>query len=407
MLVKFILRDLIYYSINISCLITNFIFLPIKNSAKKKLTYDLLKGKIKKVLINRNDQIGDAVLSLQIIRQLSTKFFVTVVTSEKNLFIFQKLKNIKIRTQSQKPLFKYRGIFQKNLYFIVCFISCIFSNFFKIKKSHPKKTFDLIIDLSGDFGINSKYLSTYSIGPNRLFYSLCYTCWYKTTFSIEGTQGKHLLESYKDMLKDCLNIDIRLSDRPPTNFKKRKKKQIFIFVGCRSERNLTYKKWKEFILAASKYGKCLVADDPQQVIMNNLKKDKEIITNKRIKLIIGGKSLQYLAKLVNTSSLLIALDGGGEHYLERYTHSFVIYTSGLPYQWRPFSLNPYQTEYYQKDHVFEYTQTSKNIHKFVFYRGRNRKPSYDLLDDLIYWKELDTQLFSYLLKRALKSVSFF
>jgi len=129
--------------------------------------------------------------------------------------------------------------------------------------------------------------------------------------------------------------------------------------------------------------------DQIQFIMKQLKKDKKIISNKNIHLISGPRSLKDLAKIANDSKFFVALDGGAEHYLERYTNSVTFYTCGFPVNWKPFSLNSYNLISTDSTQVLEESTTSAGIRKYGFYNLGKRKPCYDLVCDYQKFKELD------------------
>lgn len=389
---RFILRDAIYYSNLLSMALANLFIRPLKFFGAKKLREEVKAGTIRKVLVNRSDQIGDAVVSLKIISALAEKFGeVSVVVSEKNKFVFQGEKKIKLVMEKGKPLYQRQSLFSKIAYF---FTEALASPFRASGEKAPE--YDLIIDLIGDFSIKDRHPSRHIIGPNRGPFSLFYSCFYRTSFA---ASGMHLLDAYHEMISDCLGIKLALDDLPPADFSKKKKRRIFVFTGSTPDRNLSYEKWKEIIEAAAEVAPCAVADDPAQLIMNQLKSDPGIKGSKRIELIFGGRELDELAKIANESSLLIALDGGGEHYLERYTNALVIYTCGLPAEWKPYSLNPYKQILLEKNHICEETTTSSGLKKAAFYVGKGRKPCYDFLCEYPEWKNLDTRLLADILER--------
>ncbi len=395
---KFLLRNLIFYLSTVNTYLANLFIAPLKVSQAKKLKEEVKAGKIKKVLINRSDRIGDAIISLKLIRALADIFEnVYVIVSEKNAFIFKGENKVKTILKRDILLHQRNCILSNILYFFKeFFFSC-----FKMAFGRQKQEYDLLIDLIGDPAIERVYNSRYMIGPNKGLFSIAYSCFCETTIF---TSNITLLESYKKMMKDCLDIDIKIDDAPPNDFSSLKKKQIFIFVGNVPKRNLSYERWKEIILVANSFMPCIVADDPLQNIMNKLKKDKDIINNKNIKLITDKKELEELVVIANRSILLIALDGGGEHFLERYTNALILYTCGLPAEWKPYSVNTYSIQLLETNHVYEETTTSAGLKKFILYKDKNRRPCRDLLCNYPIWKDIDVTVVNKILQRFMFNV---
>ncbi|MEM4367955.1 MAG: hypothetical protein QXO21_02945, partial [Candidatus Anstonellales archaeon] len=190
--IKLILRDIFFFTIKYAASFTNIVFLPFKLHKQKQLIQDIKNKRIRKVIILRNDQIGDAVISLSLIRAIAKKFeSTTIVVSKKNSFIFKNEKNLKLIIAKDKQLYQFSTILSKIFSFIYNSILYAIETF--SLKTKPK--YDLLIDLCGDISALRKYPSKYIIGPNRLLFSLFYTCWYKTTFAVAGSEKKHLLES--------------------------------------------------------------------------------------------------------------------------------------------------------------------------------------------------------------------
>ncbi|MEM3814673.1 MAG: hypothetical protein QXJ06_05380 [Candidatus Aenigmatarchaeota archaeon] len=351
---RFILRDMIIYTNRINQLFANLIIWPIKLFEARKLKSEIKEKRIRKVLIIRNDRIGDAVLSIKIINKLKEHFKdLYVLVSSQNFQILKEELNSEIKLIKET----------------------------EIREHEP---FDLVIDFNGSMA-NNKIKSRYKIGFNRGIFSIFYSNFYPKNLTESKLQ---YIEAMMKMIKYCLDLDLKIDDLPPKDFKKKKMNQIFIFVGNKPNRNLPYEKWKELILLSAKKAKTIVADDPDQRIMNQLKKDKEIIQNKNIQLIVGPRELKDLAKIANDSKLFIGLDGGAEHYLEKHTNSLTIYTCGFPVNWKPFSLNAYVSIATDSSQILEETTTSAGIKKYVLYNLEKRKPCYDLICDHEEFKDI-------------------
>lgn len=382
MCIRFFLNEVVVGAWGLSLWLSYYFLKFLKMSDEKKLKKEIKEGKIKNVLITRSDQIGDAVINIRFVQFLK-KYFknIDLLVSKKNKFIFEDECKLNL-IEREEPFFKPKNFFDLFFYYTLH----IFKIFSKKKIENPK--YDLIIDLQGDFTVQFTYPTKYIVGPNKGFFSLFYTTFSRHSYSYSN---KHLIESEKDLIKECLGLDLvfpHYFDWPPKNFKKQKKKQIFIFVGNKPERNISFEKWRNIIIRAALFAPVIVADDPSQLIMQKLKKEKVILTNRNISLISKPMSLKDLAKIVNDSQLFIALDGGGQHYLERYTNSITIYTSGLPVEWRPYSSNPYKRFILPNNYVIEETITSAGLKKFTYYRYVYRKPDYGFITDF-YRKNIE------------------
>jgi ADP-heptose:LPS heptosyltransferase len=332
----------------------NIFIRPLKRKEAEKLKDEIKKGTIKRVLINRQDLIGDAVISLKIIDKLKSYFDeVYVLVSDNNSFIFDELSGVKKVNLNE--------VIDSNI------------------------EFDLIIDLIGTLATDKKIKSRYKIGMNRGIFSIFYSNFYLWNLTESKMQ---VLEFYKELIKYTLGIQLEIDDLPPSDFKKEKKDQIFILVGNKPNRNLPYEKWKELILLSASKTKTIVADDSDQRIMNKLSQEKDIKKNKNIELMVEPKQLKDLAKLANDSKLFIALDGGAEHYLERYTNSITIYTCIDQTGWHPYTLKEWNY-FIIDDHVLGRSETSAGLKKYVFYKLKDRKPCYDLVCDYKKFKEIN------------------
>jgi ADP-heptose:LPS heptosyltransferase len=350
------IRDLFVFANLLQINFANLLIKPFKYKTEKEIKNKVKNKEIRKVLIIRNDQIGDTILSLKLIEALKQEFSdIYILVSEKNEFIFKEIdmKTIKLQDLSNKDI-----------------------------------KFDLTINLTG-MPIPSNLNTEYTIGMNKGLSSFSYSTFYKYSIS---TSKMQVTDFYKELIKDLLGINLKVDDSPPSDFKKEKKNQIFIFVGNKPNRNLPYEKWKELILIiANKYSsyKIIVADDLDLYYTSKLISDPEITRYNNIEILNKKLSLPELKEITNDSKLFIALDGGAEHYLERYTNSIKFFTCEYPSNWKTFSLNRYNIHYLGDDHILEETTTSAGLKKYVLYRVKQRKPCYDLVCDYKKFKEID------------------
>jgi len=382
---------LIFFQV-LNSIIAEYFIKPTKNKKLEELKNSIRSGKIKNVLILRNDGIGDAVVSINFIKEVVKLFEnVKILSSKHNDFVF-KMENI-------RTLIDVSGKFRKGhskaslMYAITTFMENVLHVFeTKIKATCPK--YDLIIDLKGDPSLLRKYSAKYAVGQNEGMFSLFYTYFLNTSYALADS---NLVESYQNLMK-LIGIHIKVKDLPPKGFHKNKKAVTFIFVGCKSERNLKYLQWKRIILLASKYQKCIIADDPQQNIMNILTSDIDIINNPKIELLIGYRKLNNLAEISNESNLMISVDGGAEHFLERYTNALVIYTCGVYDVWKPYSETGYKKRSIANNCAYAYTTTSIGLKKFIFYANVRCRPCYIMCGGKKCVNFLDVELLDKILR---------
>lgn len=364
----FIFRDFLLNLIILTIKFSNIFIKPLKEKDEKLLKEEVKNGRIKRVLVNGMPQIGDAIVFSKVIKALEKHFeYVEVLATEKNCIVYAN-ENLKFRIYKGKLFLN--NVIVTNIWLYLLGLYRLFI------KNKLKENYDLIIDMGSMPSVCLEFNAKYIIGENKGPLSLFYTTFYPTPSILTK---KTVLESKKEAVEECLGIKLEISDKPPEDFIKEKEKKIFIFVGNKPNRNLSHQKWKEIILIASKFAPVIVADDPLQLIINKLIKDEEITKNPKITIIKGERTFNELAEIVNKCFLLIALDGGAQHWFERYTNALVLYTCGLPYEWKPYSKNPYKKHLLNFEHVFEETITSANLKKGILYIEEKRERAYDFL----------------------------
>ena len=265
---------------------------------------------MKKILIIKNDKIGDMVLSAGIFRELRNNFpkaKITVIASQSNKSIIEKNRNIdKILVLGYPPK-SYEELL----------------NYFKLSKELKKEKFDLGIDLRGSI-INIFFLLNlarvkYKIGfYNRYFSKFFLDYAYK-----KDRENKHVTFQRIDLINNALNLNSKNYWPEIATDKADKKK-----AGELIEKN----KLKKFI--------CIVPDASLEVKQWPLERFDEIIKylrahyNKYKIVLIGAdkEKVEWLYKrnptiiapdellnlrvsylLFKRSDLVIAHDGGPMH----------------------------------------------------------------------------------------------
>ena len=271
--------------------------------------------KIKKILIIKNDKIGDMVLSTNIFRELRKNFAraeITVIASNVNKELIEKNKNI-----NEIIVLDYPTKINVNL------LKAIF-DYFKLSRNIRKQNYDLGVDLRGSI-FNSLILLTlgkvrYRIGfYNRLLSKFFLDYAYK-----KDRKNKHVTFQRIDLINKALGINAKNSwPDIQTDEKDSKKVQMIIKkyklnnfvcifpVASFEKKQLSLEKF-DFLIKYiyKKYGKYKIvlmgSEQDRSKINCLLKKNKFCI-------LITNLNLRELYLLLKKSSLVIAHDGGAMH----------------------------------------------------------------------------------------------
>ena len=162
-------------------------------------------AKVRRVLVNRSDRLGDAVISLPFLLELQKRFEVTVLTSAYNNTLFKPFLTTHIITQEPITLKGFTVAIFKNLFSL---------NFPRGQKKH-KPPFDLYLDLIGIRGlsvflkIKKEGLARYYVGYNIFLWSWLLDFAYKGSVELSG---KNIVEGSRELLKESLGITLDIPD---------------------------------------------------------------------------------------------------------------------------------------------------------------------------------------------------
>ena len=265
---------------------------------------------IQKILIIKNDKIGDMVLSTGIFRELKKNFpkaEITVIASKSNKQIIEKNKNIDRIIVLDYPPKGYRGIL----------------NYFGLSKELKKEDYDVGIDLRGSV-INIFFLLIlagvkYRIGfYNRYFSKFLLNYAYK-----KDRKNKHVTFQRIDLINKALNLnskdywpDIAFDEedeRQAKNFMK--KNGLKKFICLVPDASLEAKQWplkkfdeliKSLQRSHSKYKIVLLGSDRNKM---------EWLKNNNADVIVPEEllDLRVTSILFKKSQLVITHDGGPMH----------------------------------------------------------------------------------------------
>ena len=330
-------------------------------------------AEIKTILIKRTDRIGDAVISLPLLLELSKRFKATVLTSRYNDFFLKEFLETKIFTE--KPL-----SFTQSIKII---INSFFASRENEKNNIPR--YDLFLDLNGlrelDIFLKikranlCKYYASFNMGIwSRL---LDYTHpRYPALFA-----KKHILDSYKELIKGALDIDmnfpdfIDLSDKIKKSDSFSKKDFILINIsGIEKFRGPSPKVYAEIINKISFAGEFVIMDELGRPHFEEFKK---YIKRSNIIYLDGEFSLWELLHIASNSRLYIGSDSGISHLLQIPTNAILFFGNPAQEVWRPYSRNPYKNKS-ERDIIIAETKTSNNLIKKVIYNKVWCRPCFDL-----------------------------
>ncbi len=305
---------------------------------KRRKTY--VSSQVKKIIINRSDRIGDAVITKPfldiLIEYLKGRWFTgtyTLLVSDINKHIFKDfVGEIEI---VHKDLGQYdSNVFQLVWKNIVQWIACLRQ---KLKNKKHKYT-TLMIDLVWDMWTIYAQLKKESIDVvscNLRLWSIILDNWIVDSFVT--LNHKNLLETYIDLIENTFvakwtfrkfvydHIAVFYSEYLQN--KSTKKDWLLIFVGTKSFRNLSLQKREKIILHFSQYSnqKIVVIDDNTNEYYNYLI-EKSFPDNVRI--LKNTFSLDEFKTFASKFQWILWVDGWGMNYIRNLTNNITIYTIG-------------------------------------------------------------------------------
>lgn len=332
---------------------------------------------IKTILINKADRIGDAIVALPFLLELKKHYQITVLTTKHNDFVLRDFFKTEIILEEPRYIYdEVKAIF-KTLLFI-----------FK-KTSNDKPIYDLYLDLNGirevDFLVKlrkenkCKYYVGLNSGPFNIFLDYAH---YTNSMLFSK---KQILETFREIVKDCLQINIDIPDFIDLGFKMRKPEFIdlnipFILIniaGSNNFRGPSVNFYAEIIknLLNDKVN-FLIMDELNQPNLNELKNNFRD-GNRNISYINQNLDLWECLYIASKSMLYIGADSGVTHFLSIPTNAMIFFGGGPVWAWRPYSLNPYSRRCLG-DTVVEKTRTSKALTKEVIYSPVWCRPCFDI-----------------------------
>ncbi len=285
-----------------------------------------------RILLIRNDRIGDAVVTLSVIESIKLNYpemKVEVLASSKNKFVFEKsgyVDDIIVLDWAEER----SGIVKQ-----------FFDESFKVTARGLKyREYDAVIDLVGLKRniLLSKYLSGFTVGPRKLGVYVQYD-YYGDSNWVTLSDEDNMTSKVEAVIKEALNLTFEKKPLP-TGFIKQESYEydVIIHLGSTPLRKLPAQKEDSLVGLFSNY-KVLVTDAKDNENFSRLKNEygKEAGIPFRL-----FDSLDELAEECMKARVLICYDGGQAHYLSRFVRTVTIFGPGSVELWKPYDPAGYE-----------------------------------------------------------------
>jgi len=340
--------------------------------------------KIKKILVNRSDRIGDAIITLPFLLELKKQGYdLTIMTSTYNDFILNRFfptipMDHPILSQESKPNLLWKECIQR-----IRNTPQLIGNYLS-KDKEPE--FDIFLDLmlgekspEGIYYARKNRLAKYYIGCNKGPLNIFQDYSLKKTL-IELSE-LDIIQYYEKLINDGLGIKIKTPDYIDIeSFKEYQQKGFnfkfpfgVVFIGGEPKRNLTINQWKILIERLAEDINIVVIDDPKNII---LPKIRDVVRNKNVYFIKNRYNLFELLSLTKKARFFIGMDGGGSHILSLPTNAMMIFTSEMRNPFRPHSNNSYKTILLRNNFNIEETKTSTDLIKAIAFKSLPCRPCF-------------------------------
>jgi len=284
-------------------------------------------GVPKKILFIRNDKIGDALVTVPVLRDLKLNYpeiQIHVLDSEVNHFIFSGLDFI-------DKLYTFTGD-NRNI----------------TRNAIKKENYDAVIDL---VGVNKKLLfgfrriSKFLAGSRTFMLSWVFDYYAKTNWVAES-DNKLMSFKIKDFLKDCFGFDFTKEDKAlpynpalmQQNKNKPKEFDIMVHLGTSELRKLSFEA-EERLIESLKNFKLLITDGSGTKRFGSYKEKYADNPNIKFKLYTH---LLDTAEDAASSRLILCYDGGQAHFMSQFAKTIVIIGTVSASQWAPFEFEEYK-----------------------------------------------------------------
>ncbi len=335
--------------------------------------YDL--SGIRKILVNKSDRLGDAVVTLPLLLELQKHYDVTVLTSERNDEFLRRF----VRTQKwigePRPFPEVLAMLWRSLW-----------NWGR-KRVCKEPVYDLYLDLNGIKELDlflrvwSENLCAHYAGFNMGLWNFLLDYShpdYSVLFS-----NQHVLDAYRELVKAALGRDIELGDswdpgdhavvpaEVPTN--------DFIIVnvaGYEKFRGPSPVFFARLIEVCAPQVTCFVLDELGQPHASILKEKLRDVPN--VYIAERDFSVWELLGLASRARFYIGSDGGMSHLMQGPTNAILFFGDQRAVVWRPYSCAPYERRRGPGGLVIEQRVNARNFLKAILYFPGHCRQCFDL-----------------------------
>lgn len=322
----------------------NNLFSYIKPKKRQKLNSG-------KLLFFRNDRIGDAMVTLPVLRDLKKNYpdiKIDILVSSRNKFVFNNFDYVDEIIEYDRRLDDLNKIYKipvlgSVLQFMLLIAIPYLTNKNirgKINKLRNKK-YDAAIDLVGLKRnlLLGKILTGFTIGPKSLGTYIFYD-YYMDDNWVTAKDNDFITKKIEFVLKDSLGLIFytHIKDSHLTNYsiinENKEKYDLIYHRGAPELRRFSFEKEIEILKLLDRY-KVLVTDSGSN---EHFKKLKDIFNSIDFKIF---HSLEELSLLCHNSKILLCYDGGQAHYLSQFIKTVTIFGPGSVSLWRPYEFEDY------------------------------------------------------------------
>jgi len=312
------------------------------------------KGIPKSILLIRNDRVGDAVVTLPVIRNIKLNYpeiKIDVVVSSTNKFVFDDFDfaddiiefNWTPQTIGKTYMLPVLGGILQFIRFAL--IPYLTSGSYRNKiKLLGKKKYDATVDLVGLFrnALLCKLISRYSIGPKKFAIHTLYS-YYLDTNWVSAKDNDFMTNKIRNAIVNGLNLTLEKKDTslPLLNIKNEHQTNnsydIIFHMGASELRKLSSEKENKLVELMSSL-KILITDSNDTENYNKLRRNFQ--NNGNIKFKIYNNLREAVKDSLN-SKLLLCYDGGQAHFLSQFVKTIAIFGPGSTALWKPYEFSDY------------------------------------------------------------------
>jgi ADP-heptose:LPS heptosyltransferase len=331
-------------------------------------------GDLKTMLVNRADRLGDAIISLPLLLELSRRFEVTVLTSQYNDFLL-------------RGFFKTQVIVDKPPT-VSGFIKKIFANLFSfgyLQKSNTPPRYDIYLDLIGIKGLSTflrvrkENLCRYYIGFNMSVWSRLLDYSYRSAVELSKT---NVTTAAQRLLKESLHLTVDIPDHvdltskmiPPAEFKAVPPYILVNIAGFDKFRGPSPQMYARLVDSLKFEGTVVIMDELNRP---NIDGFKRAVQRKNIVYLERDYSIWELLYISKHALLYVGSNSGITNILQVPAHCVIFFATTTTTVWNPYSRNLYLKKKTGRTTVEE-TTTSAGLVKKIIYRPVWCRPCYDI-----------------------------